>query len=148
MKVKRNLLKACLLAAVLLLTVSAVVQAQFTFTTNNGSLTIMGFTGISGNLVVPGAANGYPVTGIAHMAFYGDTNLTSITISDSVTSIGYRAFGGCSSMTNIIIGSGVANVGARTFWYCSSLFSISIGSPTIGINWFDGATNEIGRAHV
>ena len=48
------------------------------------------------NLVIPSRYKGLPVTSIRDLAFFGCTNLTSVTIPDSVTSIGSSAFGGCS----------------------------------------------------
>ena len=44
-------------------------QAQFTYTTNNGALTITGYTGSGGAVVIPAATNGYPVTSIGVDAF-------------------------------------------------------------------------------
>ena len=46
----------------LLLTLPAVVQAQFTYTTNNGQMTITRYTGPGGAVVIPTTINGRPVT--------------------------------------------------------------------------------------
>ena len=46
----------------LLLTLPAVVQAQFTYTTNNGQITITRYTGPGGAVVIPTTINGRPVT--------------------------------------------------------------------------------------
>jgi Flp pilus assembly protein protease CpaA len=46
------------------------------------------------------------VTTIGDMAFWGCSNLTSITIPNSVTNIGNEAFYGCISLTSITVSSG------------------------------------------
>ena len=52
-----------------LLALPVVVQAQFTFTTNNGAITITGYTGTGGDVTIPSSTNGYPVTVIGSGAF-------------------------------------------------------------------------------
>jgi len=49
-----------LLRLLLLLALPAAVQAQFTFTTNNGTITITGYTGPGGDVTIPSWTNGYP----------------------------------------------------------------------------------------
>ncbi|HZM02207.1 MAG TPA: hypothetical protein VFC44_04210 [Candidatus Saccharimonadales bacterium] len=64
---KTNVIQTCLLAA--LLSLPAAAQAQFDFTTNNGTLTITNYTGNGGTVVIPSAINGLPVVSIGDMAF-------------------------------------------------------------------------------
>src|ERR1019366_6113025 len=90
-----------LLAPLLLLALPAVVQAQFTYTTNNGAITITGYTGTNGNVIIPDMINGYPVTSIS--GFYSYTSLTNITIPDSVTNIVGGTFAYLSSLTAIMV---------------------------------------------
>src|ERR1019366_3184801 len=72
-----------LLPVVLLLTLPAVVQAQdFTYTTNNGAITITAYTGPGGEVTIPSATNGYPVTSIGDNAFGSCYFLISVTIPD------------------------------------------------------------------
>ena len=52
----------------LLLALPAAVQAQFTYTTNNGSITITGYTGQGGAVTIPDTINGLPVTDIGRYA--------------------------------------------------------------------------------
>ncbi len=63
-----------LIIALVWLAVPALVQAQFTFTTNNGAITITGYNPAAGlNAVIPAATNGYPVTSIGDYAFESGT---------------------------------------------------------------------------
>jgi hypothetical protein len=44
-------------------------QAQFTFTTNSGAITITGYNTAAGlNVVIPASTNGYPLTSIGDSA--------------------------------------------------------------------------------
>ena len=78
-----------------LLLMPSVAQAQFTFTTNNGAITITGYTGPGGNVTIPDTTNGWPVATIGAYAFSNQTTVTSVTIPNSVTSIGSYAFSDC-----------------------------------------------------
>jgi hypothetical protein len=91
------------LLPLLLLTLPAAVQAQYTYTTNNGTITITGYTGSGGAVDIPGTITGLPVTSIGYEAFRNCTSLTNVTIPNSVTSIGYGAFVWCTSLTNVTI---------------------------------------------
>ncbi len=55
------------------------------------------------NIIIPSEYHGLPVKSIKYDAFRGCSNLTSITIPNSVTSIGDSAFRSCSSLTSITI---------------------------------------------
>ena len=79
---------------------------------------------------------------IAGGAFSGCTNLTSITIPNSVTSIGGGAFQNCSSLTSITIPNSVTSIGNSTFSGCTGLTSITIPNSvtSIGNSAFNGCT--------
>ncbi len=100
--VRTNCVTSLLLPLLLLLlTLPAVVQAQFTWTTNSGTITITGYTGAGGAVAIPTTITGLPVTAIGNNAFSYCTNLTSVTIPNSVTSIEIGAFSFCTSLTAI-----------------------------------------------
>lgn len=114
----------------------AIATAQFTFTTNNNAITITGYTGPVGALIIPTSTNGYPVVSIGNNAFRSYFGLTNVVIPNSVTSVGNFAFAFCSQLTGITIPGSVTNIADSAFEYCSSLTSIAIldSATRIG-NW-------------
>lgn len=81
--------------------------------------------------------NQYPVIKINDSVFSGNTNLTSVTLPESLTTLGDRAFYTCKSLKTIKIPSGVTAIPDCCFNHCLSLESVTIpeGVTTIG----DGA---------
>ena len=73
------------------------------------------------------------VTSIESYAFDNCTNLTSIDIPGSVTSIGKWAFNSCKSLTSITIPDSVTSVGDSAFYYCDSLTNVAIGNSVTNI---------------
>ncbi len=125
-----------------LLTLPAVLQAQFTFTPNNGANTLTGYNPSPTGFKIPGSTNGYVVVSIGNSAFQNKSTLTSVTIPNSVTDIGNNGFQGCSSLTNVVLGSGVISIGDDAFLYDSRLVSITIPNSVIniGVLAFDGCS--------
>lgn len=82
------------------------------------------------------------VTSIGVSAFYGYSNLESVSIPGSVTNIGNQAFRGCSRLEDVNISNGVASIGDHAFRECASLRSISLpdSMTSIGISVFSGCS--------
>ena len=101
----------------LLLARPAAVQGQFTYTTNNGGITITGCND-TGSVIV--TITGLPVTVIGGNAFWRFPNLTSVTIPDSASlASGPVRFSGCPSLTNVFIPNSVTSIGAGPFNGCT-----------------------------
>jgi len=76
--------------------VSAARVGDLTYMIMNDEVTIIGCNNsATGEMVIPAAIDGYPVTSLLDGAFSGCTGLVSVDIPDSVTSIDYGAFRGC-----------------------------------------------------
>jgi hypothetical protein len=105
-----------LLLSPILFSISATAQIPFTYTNDNGHITITKYTGDGGALIIPDTIDGLPVTRIGDSAFYEASGLlSSVIIPNSVTSIGESAFRSCFGLTNVIIGSGVTTIGDSAF---------------------------------
>ena len=91
-----------------------------------------------GNVVIPEEIilfdKTYKVTAIGDEAFKDCTNLTSVTLPNSITRIGKESFDGCSNLTSIDIPYGTTMIELGAFSGCSNLISITIPNSvtTIG----------------
>ena len=84
-------------------------------------------------IIIPKIHNGLPVTTIPENAFRDCSNITSITIPDSVTSIEDYAFYYCTGLTSVTIGDSVTSIGPLAFCNCTSLTSITIPDSVTSI---------------
>ena len=80
----------------------------------------------NGNVAVPNTLGGMPVTCIGDSAFYNCSDLTSVTIPNSITNIGPYAFESCSSLMSVTIPNSVTDIGPYAFESCSNLTSVTI----------------------
>ncbi|MBR4312471.1 MAG: leucine-rich repeat domain-containing protein [Bacteroidaceae bacterium] len=71
----------------------------------------------------------YTVTAIGDYAFY-TSEITSITIPNTVVSIGENAFTYCRSLTSITIPASVTSIGWQAFYGCEKLQSLTISAKT------------------
>ena len=129
------------------LAMPAAAQAQFTYVTNNDSITITGYTCPTNPVAVgiPGMIAGLPVLSIGANAFSYCTGVTSFSIPNSVTSIGRYAFNGCTTLTNVTIPKSVTIIGEGAFYNCKSLTAVAIlsGITNIEDDLFYGCTGLI-----
>ncbi len=110
---------------------------QVTNSDTEGAGTVM-LTGVSDQVtavVVPASIdiNGftYKVTKIAARAFFGNTNITTVTIGANVVLIDTNAFFGCSNLVKVSGGAGLKVIGQTAFARCPKLKSFVITSKVL-----------------
>jgi hypothetical protein len=125
--------------------------AGFGYETENGTVTITGYTGKATDVAIPGGIDGLPVTAIGAGAFSGCAILETISVSsanrqyqdrdgvlftqDGTTLHSYPAG---NTRTAYAIPDGVTAIGEGAFWKCVGLASVTIpdGVTSIGENAF------------
>jgi len=114
------------------LALATLAEAQFNWTTTGDStVTITGYTGSGGAVIIPIMINGLAVTSIGDFAFWGLTNVTSVTIPNSVVRLGAGTFEGC-ALSSVTISTSVTNIGGFAF-DGSGLTSVTIPNSVTSI---------------
>jgi hypothetical protein len=142
MNILKNLLPVGLLF-IALLSLPFAGRAQFVINTNeDGTLSITGYTGTGGNVVIPDNINGRRVTMIGDSAFDSNTNLTKVTLGTNIISLGDFAFAYIYSLTDISLDTNLTDIGEYAF-SGSSLTSLTLPNSVtnIGENAFSGSFN-------
>lgn len=96
--------------------------------TNIGNYAFYGYSNLM-SVTIPSS-----VTAIGKYAFYNCSGLVLDTVGDNVNTIGTCAFYGCSGLTNITIGDSVTTIGSNAFYGCNSLTEVTIGKGVTTIN--------------
>ncbi len=77
---------------------------------------------------IPSKISDYTVVGIADKAFSEQTQITSITIPNTVKTLGQRAFYGCTGLTEFTVPASVTSVGHQVFYKCDNLTTVYYNS--------------------
>lgn len=78
----------------------------------------------------------YPVTSIDDYSFYHCSDLTKVSIPNTVTSVGEWAFYGCISLTEVTLSNSISHLKSSVFSNCSELTHITIPNSVSVIDNF------------
>lgn len=90
---------------------------------SDGTLTIVGWSGLESELVIPEELDGKTVTVIGENAFRAVKGLTSVSVPDTVTAIDY-AFVDCKDLKTVTLGKGIRTMNGA-FEGCSALEGVT-----------------------
>ena len=121
---------------------------EFKYTVNGDNVTITGYTGAGGRVVVPQEIDGKTVTGIGDSAFSNCSGLETIKFNSGLQSIGSEAFSGCNNLQNINLPESLTTIGCGVFTspYITSITIpknvVSMGEGyRVGYSTFSGCKN-------
>ena len=84
--------------------------------------------------MIPGATNGYPITGIGQSAFVRRSLLINVLLPDSIVTIGDSAFSSCSGLATINFPTNLATIGGSAFDGCK-LTSVALPQSVTNIGY-------------
>ena len=93
----------------------------FYYEFENGNAVLKEYHSSSVTVEIPNQVYSHNVTKIADYAFLRNTNITSVTIPDTVNKIGDSAFYGCSNLEKVLIPKSVISFGNSIFANCGKL---------------------------
>ena len=136
-------LSTIMLTVLFAVSTSAEVSGDFEYIIkSDGTVEICAYRGTASDLAIPNAIDGYIVTSIGELAFYGCADLESISIPEGVQNIGVWAFSGCSALVDIAIPESLETIDNYAFYDCESLTIVTIPSGVrhIGYRAFNWCT--------
>ena len=93
----------------------------FAYEIVDGEAIIRGYAGSENHMIIPSEIEGYTVTTVGATAFHNKTNITEVTIPNSVTSIEDAAFSNCYNLSKINMSANIISMGYDVFlgteWY-------------------------------
>lgn len=108
------------------------------FKSENNCLIYIDIEDIKYKALILGCKNSVIPDYVSHIGDYAfsGTDITTITLPESVTNIGTGAFSGCTNLQNITIPVNVTNIGIYAFYDCINLQNITIPDSVTNIGTY------------
>lgn len=110
-------------------------QEEFTYKIDSvkGYVTITGYNGNFGDVLIPNEIKGYTVTVIGGSAFKNNNIVQNIVLPNSIQKIETEAFYGCKNLKNIVLANGLQDIQSNAFAWCESLDNIVMPNTVINV---------------
>lgn len=112
---------------------------------HGNELSITGYNGRLRSLIIPSSVQDVPITEISDWAFYWNSEITSVTLPQSINNIGELAFAGCEQLQRVTVEDGVQYIGKQAFAFCPALEEIHLPSSVVSIDadTFEGCSGSL-----
>lgn len=104
----------------------AAANLSFTWKQEDDHIIVTGAAEGAENVVIPASLNGLPVTAIEKYAFFGNAEITSVTIPGTIVSVSGMAFANCAKLESVTLCEGVKKLEAYAFSGCTRLTQLSL----------------------
>lgn len=100
-------------------------RETFRFRIENGSATLIAYTGKETDVRIPSHTEGVPVTAIGDRAFENNLQIESVAIPDGVLTLGWFAFSGCIRLASVSLPESVRSISYGAFANCNAKLAIT-----------------------
>lgn len=107
-------------------TIKSMSDYQYIVNAEDNTIEIVRYTGESQNISIPETIENSEVTSIGTGAFTHLSNLSAVSIPDTVEVIGASAFSECSSLTQVSFSENLKSIGDSAFSGCPALKSVNL----------------------
>ena len=104
----------------------------YLFYTANDISYLIGYVGEETELSLPESYNGDSYV-LKENAFYGNTAITEVTMTDGITEIGGQVFTGCTALEEVVICDSVTRLDSSVFYNSTNLKSVTLGNGITAI---------------
>ena len=112
------------------------VTAQFEYKLDDNNqiieLNCTNASDLTGDITVPATLDGKTVVALGKVAFQNATNITGVTLPDSVKEIGLWAFKGCSNLSSVNLNK-LEKISSSAFENCPSLKTVVIPKTLVNV---------------
>lgn len=124
------------------------VFKDWKYVVRDGGAVMIDMAQKDGEIVIPSAIDGYPVTGITD-GIFAERNVRKIVFSDGAMRIADNFFAGCENLETIDIPESVVRIGTNVFEACSALETVVTNGLVLYQGWCLGyADMENGKRNL
>lgn len=111
----------------------------------DGTITIIGYSGTDETVIVPSEIDGKSVTVIGDHSFYNCDTIKHLVVKEGIVKLGNYSFTDCDNLKTVLLPKGLSSMGNNTFYDCISLTDINIPNTVQNIEYrtFNGCISLV-----